>query len=563
MDRSTPAVKFVLRIGRYGLMLVPFVFLLLFFAYPLASIFDLSFRPDGMLDLSAFARLFSSEIYFNTFSFTIWQAFLSTALTVGLALPASLVFARYSFPGQSLIMSVATLPFVLPTVVVAAAFLSLLGPRGVINVFLMDLFTLAEPPVQLERTLTLILIVHIFYNFAIALRIISAYWAHQDERITESARVLGASGWRLWLYVWLPVLRPAILAASVLVFIFTFTSFGIVLILGGIRFATLEVQIYYQALNLFNLPMASALSVFQIGTMFVMMLIYTRLQRRISGRFQSRQLVARRPKKIGERLFVYGTVIVVVMLLFAPLGALVLRAFTAGGTLSLEYFAQLGSNPRGSVLFVAPIVAVGNSLIFALITTLAALVLGLLTAQIVSGTGRSRFGRWLDPLFMLPLAASAVTLGFGYIIALDEPPLNLRSSWILVPIAHTLVAVPFVVRSVLPALRNIPLSIREAAATLGAAPFQVWTNIDLPLMSRGLVVGATFAFTVSMGEFGASLFVARPESTTVPLVIFRLLNQPGISNYGQAMAMSTVLMLICAMSFILIERLRTAGVGEF
>jgi thiamine transport system permease protein len=214
------------------------------------------------------------------------------------------------------------------------------------------------------------------------------------------------------------------------------------------------------------------------------------------------------------------------------------------------------------VLFVPPIEAVANSLKFALGTTVLAVLLGMTTAYLLARR-KWRVAGLLDPLFMLPLATSAVTLGFGYIIALDEPPLNLRTSPLLIVFAHTLVATPFVVRNVLPLLRGIAPSIREAARVLGASPWQVWRLVDLPLISRGIVVGALFAFTVSMGEFGASLFIARPETPTMPIVIFRLLGQPGAQNYGQALAMSVLLMLVSASGFLLIERLRTAGVGEF
>jgi thiamine transport system permease protein len=248
--------------------------------------------------------------------------------------------------------------------------------------------------------------------------------------------------------------------------------------------------------------------------------------------------------------------------LFAPLLALVLRSFAGESGFTTQYYQLLSVNTRNSVLFVPPSQAVGNSVLFAALTTILALVLGLITAYLLSRSVGIA-SRWLDPLFMLPLATSAVTLGFGYIIALDEPPLNLRASPVLIPLAHTLVAMPFVVRSVLPAIRSIPPAIREAAQVLGASPGRVWWRIDMPLISRGLIVGATFAFTVSMGEFGASLFVARPDTPTMPVVIFRLLGQPGAINYGQAMAVSSLLMLVSALAFILIERLRTAGIGEF
>ena len=550
----------------YGLLLVPLIFLLLFFVYPLGSILNVSLRPEGQLDLSGFVRLVTSAYYRDTLIFTLWQAFLSTLLTVGLALPGAFIFTRYRFPGRSLLLSLATLPFVLPTVVVATAFTALIGPRGLANQALINVFGLESAPIQLQETLAIILIVHIFYNYAIALRMITSYWANQSTRMEESARMLGASGWRMWWHVRLPVLRPAITAAALLVYIFTFTSFGIVLILGGIRFSTLEVQIFYQARNIFNLPMAAALSLVQIGVMFLMMLFYTQLQQRMSSTdLRSAQRVSRPPQNLRERLWLLLNLGLMVVLLFAPLLALVVRSFTLGDDgLTLRYYEALTQNTRNSILFVPPLQAIGNSVAFALLTMLLALLLGILTAYLIAGRGISpRLSRWLDPLFMLPLATSAVTLGFGFIVALDRPPLNLRSSWLIIPIAHTLVAIPFVVRSVLPALRGIPRPVQEAASMLGAAPWRVWLLVDLPLISRGLIVGATFAFTVSMGEFGASLFVARPDTPTMPVVIYRLLGQPGTTNYGQAVAMSVLLMLVCAVSFVAIERVRKAGIGEF
>lgn len=560
MDRNRPALRWSW-MAWHGLRLVPVIFLALFFIYPLASIFLISLAPEGQLDLTGFSRLVTTAYYRETLWFTVWQAGLSTLLTMAFALPSAYVFVRYRFPGKSLFLSLATLPFVLPTVVVAAAFTALIGPRGLLNSVLMWTFTLETAPIQLDRSLTIILIVHVFYNYAVALRIITGFWANQNPRIEEAARVLGAHGWRLWWEIRLPILRPAIMAAALLVFVFTFTSFGVVLILGGPRFATLEVEIYRQAVNLFNLPVAAALSLVQIGFMFVVMLVYTRLQRRIAGDVVSVKRVTRTPRTQLERGLVVTNLIFMVVLLFVPLLALVIRSLTTGST-AFEYYQLLTVNSRNSVLFVPPIQAIGNSLVFALVTTFLAVALGMLAAYLLSGR-HSRLSRWLDPLFMLPLATSAVTLGFGYIIALDEPPLNLRASPLLIPIAHTLVAMPFVVRSILPALRAIPPSLQEAAQVLGASPRRVWWTVDLPLISRAVVVGATFAFTVSMGEFGASLFVARPDTPTIPIVIFRLLGQPGGTNYGQALAMSVVLMLVSAVGFVLIERLRTTGVGEF
>ncbi|MBI1256798.1 MAG: ABC transporter permease subunit [Chloroflexi bacterium] len=552
------------RLPLYLLFALPLIFLALFFFNPLLAILGVSLAPNGQLDLSGFAQILTTPYYRSTLWFTTWQAALSTLLTLALALPGAYVFARYRFPGKSLLLSLATLPFVLPTVVVAAAFMALIGQNGLVNQSLMGLFHLETPPIQLERTLTIILIVHVFYNYSVALRIISSFWTNQSPRLEEAARVLGANRWRIWWEVRLPILRPAILAAALLVFIFTFTSFGVILILGGSRFATLEVEIYRQATALFNLQIAAALSLVQIGLMFVLMIVYTRLQRQSSADLQSAQNVARQPRTRREKLFVGANLTLMIVLLLTPLAALVLRSFSSDSGLTTQFYTLLDTNTRNSVLFTPPIEAVGNSLRFALATTAMSVALGLITAYLLTRRdSRGWDGRWLDPIFMLPLATSAVTLGFGFIIALGKPPLNLRTSEILIPLAHTLVAMPFVVRSVLPAVRAISPNVRGAARVLGASPLQILRLIDLPLISRGLLVGATFAFTVSMGEFGASSFIVRPDTPTMPIVIYRLLGQPGATNYGQALAMSTILMAVCGVSFILIERARTLGIGEF
>ncbi len=543
------------------LFLLPLLFLSLFYFYPLLSLFDISLRPAGALDLSAFLRIVESDYYLGTLLFTVYQALLSTTATLLLALPCAFVFARFRFRGRSLLLSLATLPFVLPTVVVALAFATLLGEDGLLNDALRALFSLDYAPVQLERTLPLIIIAHVFYNFAVALRIMSGYWSSMGAAAEEAARCLGADEWALWRDIRLPLIRPALLSAGALVFIFCFTSFGVILILGGIRFATLEVQIYYQAVSIFNLPMAAALSIVQILSMLAMMALYTRSQKRLRLDLASGATLAKPARSALEKLALAACVGFMALLLFSPLLALLWRSIFVGGALDLRNYASLAESSRGSLLFIAPLESIFNSLRFAALTTGAAVFLGLCAAYLIERGGR--LGRLFDPLFMLPLATSAVTLGFGFIVALDEPPLNLRASWLIIPIAHTLVALPFVLRSVLPSLRALPPSLREAAALLGARPQTVFRTIDLPLLGRGIAVGATFAFTVSMGEFGASLFVAQRESVTMPVVIYRLIGDPGNASYRQALAMSVVLMLACACGFSLIERLRVAGVGEF
>jgi len=551
-------------IRTFAIRLLPLVFLSLFFFYPLLAIFRLSLAPQGSLDLTALSKLVSTTYYARTLWFTTWQAAVSTLLTVVLAMPAAYVFARYRFPGKGLLQALTTIPFVMPTIVVAAAFNALLGPRSRLNLALMALFGLQRPLINLQHTLWIILLAHVFYNYTVVLRIVGGFWANLNPRLEEAARVLGANRWRVFWQVTLPLLAPALVAAALLVFIFCFTSFGVVLILGGPRFATLEVEIYRQTVHLFNLPLAATLSLAQVTLTLAMTSVYTRLQARTARPLHLRpqQTTQRRPTRWRDRALVGGNVVFMVVLLLTPLLALAERSLWTGRGYALTNYSELFINRRGSVFFVPPVEAVRNSLTFAALTVVLALALGVIGAYLLAERG-SRLSRWLDPVFMLPLGTSAVTLGFGYIIALDRPPLNLRTSPLLIPLAHTLVAFPFVVRAVLPVLRGIHPHLRESASVLGASPARVWREIDLPIVGRALLVGAVFAFTISMGEFGATSLIARPQMPTMPVAIYRFLGQPGALNYGQALAMSTLLMLVCAVGFLGIERFRYGEVGEF
>ncbi len=545
------------------LLLLPLAFLAVFYFYPLAAILSYSLFPNGAPDFSGVETLVSDPYYLGVLWFTTWQAALSTLLTLLAALPVAYLLARYEFRGQSLIRAVTTIPFLMPTIVVAPAFIALLGPRGLLNLALMSGLGLATPPLQLLGTVPIILIAHVFYNFTIVLRLVGGFWANLDPQFEEAARVLGANRLRVFLDVTLPLIAPALLAAALLVFIFDFSSFGVILILGGSRLATLEVEIYRETAFLFNLQLAAVLSVLQIAFTFIFMVIYTRLQARVAVPLKLRPQEATRRPLTTARQKLLAALLIGAMLVFllAPLGVLLLESFDTPSGLSLANYLELGVNRRGSITFISPLDAVRNSLAFAGATVVLGVGLGLLAAYSILHAGR--LSALLDPLYLLPLSTSAVTLGFGFILALGRPPLDLRASPLIVPIAHTLVALPLVTRSLLPLLRDIKPNLREAAAVLGATPLRAWREVDLPLVARALAVGAVFAFTVSIGEFGATTLVARPEYSTIPLAIYRLLGQPGLTNYGQALALSSILMVVSALAIVLMEQFRAGEAAEF
>ncbi|GHF49260.1 iron ABC transporter permease [Streptomyces mashuensis] len=534
---------------RLGLMALPLAFFALFFAYPVAAITGRGLKEDGQWQLGRVGDVLTDPAIGHVLWFTTWQAAASTALTLLVALPGAYVFARLDFPGKGVLRAVVTVPFVLPTVVAGSAFLALLGRGGLLD----QLWG-----VRLDTTVWAILLAHVFFNYAVVVRTVGGLWAQLDPRQEEAARVLGASRLRAWRTVTLPALTPAVASAALMVFLFTFTSFGVVQILGGPRYATLEVEIYQQTAQLLDLPTAAVLTLVQFAAVGVLLAVHARTVRRSEAtlRLVDPAHTAHRPRGAAQWALLCGVLGTALLLVVVPLAVLVQRSLDGPGGDALAFYRALGSAESGGGTFtVAPLEAVGNSLEYALAATAVALLVGGLAAAALTRRA-GRLARGFDALLMLPLGTSAVTVGFGFLIALDEPPLDLRSSWLLVPLAQALVGVPFVVRTMLPVLRAVDARLREAAAVLGASPLRVWREVDLPLVGRAVAVAAGFAFAVSLGEFGATVFIARPDSPTLPVAVARLLARPGESTYGQAMALSTVLMLVCAAALLVLERVR-------
>ena len=502
---------------------MPVAFLAVFFLWPMLAILERSLVVDGSVDLPFDVLWRRSTL--ETAWFTLWLAALSTVLTLVAALPLTWALGRFSFRGRSVVEALVLVPFVLPTVVVASAFLALL-PGG------------------LERTVWAILLAHVFFNVAVVVRVVGSFWAGLDVRLDDAAATLGASPLQRHRRLTAPLLAPALASAASIVFLFCFTSFGVVVVLGGIRYATLEVEIYNQAARLFDLRAAAALALLQLVAVAATVLVSGRLERRLgSGRSRGRPA----PRPVGrDRLLVGVAVGGSLALLALPPLALVVRSFRVGSHYGVDHYASLLDETPA--LLVVPWHAVWNSLLFAAAAATVALAVGIPAAIAVA---RGHGG--LDALLMLPLGASAAMLGFGFLLAFDDP-LDLRSSAAIVPLAQSLVAIPFVVRSLVPALRALDARLGDAAAVLGASPRQVRREIELPLLARPLAVAAGLAFAVALGEFGATVFVSRADWPTVPVAIFRFLGRPGSDNVGTAMALSVVLMALVIAVALVSER---------
>jgi thiamine transport system permease protein len=262
-----------------------------------------------------------------------------------------------------------------------------------------------------------------------------------------------------------------------------------------------------------------------------------------------------------QRLAIGGAVSGLLLLQGVPIAALVERSLRVGDGYGFTHFQSLSAPTREAVLSVTPALAVRNSILFALAATLIAMLVG--TAAAAAAVGQSRLARAVDATLMLPLGTSAVTLGFGLLLAFRTGVFAGRGALLLVPLAQALVAIPFVVRTMLPVLRGIDERLREAAATLGAPPRRVWREIDVPIVSRAGLVAAGFAFAVTVGEFGATIFVARASHPTIPVAIYRALGLPGQVNLGRAMALSVLLAALTAVVVLLIDRIRVGSIGRF
>ncbi len=498
-----------------ALAALPLAGLLLFYAWPLGTLLARVLRPASVSDV------LGSPGLGRVLWFTAWQALVSTAATLAIGFAPAYVLARYRFPGRRLTLAIVTVPFMLPTVVVGAAFLALL-------------------PDRLHDTAFAVVIAHVFFNVAVMVRLVGAMWAVIPTDLTAAARTLGASPVQVLRHVVLPLMRPALWAAASVVFLFTFTSFGVVKLLGGPANTTLEVEIARRATTLGDIDGAAVLSVLQVVVLGAVVWWSARWQRRAATAFAGGR-TQRRARSRSERRWVPAVVVFTLAAMLAPIGAMVARSFRPGDRWSLTAWRTLGADEirPGISLGVDPLASLLVSLRYAMVAMVISAVVGGLAALAI-GAAR-RHGRLLDVGLMLPLGTSAVTIGLGMLITFDTDPVDWRAEWWLVPLGHALVAIPFVVRSVVPVLRAIPADQRAAATTLGASPLRAWYEVEVRRTWRPLAAGAGFAAAISLGEFGATTFLTRAGRDSMPIAIDHLLGRTGDVPRAQAFALAVVL----------------------
>ena len=514
-------------------------FFAVFYFGPLGRILWYGLSPENI------SRVFGAQSTWKIMWFTLWQAVISTVVSLCVGVLIANILTRFNFRGRGALRILATIPFVMPTVVVASAFLS-------IN----SIFHLEESIFNLEGTPFGIIAAHVFFNTAIVVRTLGGWWGQLTLDPEYAAKTLGAGTFRTFCLITLPRLKPALIAAGSLTFLFTFTSFGIILILGSLKQATIETEIWRYATQRTDIDTAAALGIAQLVIVVLMLVTNSRLRNKYGtselGSFASNNdnIYVSRYRK--TRL--YSGIAFIVLFLGTPLALLFERSLRSTNGYSLKHYQEIFTESQsGRFSIFETRTAIINSITWALLAMVIATFLGYLAAILLS-TPSTKISKPADVLFLLPLGTSGVLLGFGIIVTLNSSFWDIRSSWWIIPIAQAILGVGLVARIVGTALRDINPEIRDAAKVLGASDRKVWRHVDLPIISRSLIAGASFSFAIAIGEFGATAFLVRPQRPTIPTTIFNLLGRPGAATFGQAMALCVVLAAITGLSVGLLDR---------
>ncbi|MGB9964339.1 ABC transporter permease [Halobacterium hubeiense] len=494
------------------------------------------------------------------FGFTAWQAALSTLASVALGLPGAYVLARFEFPGRRTLQSLTILPFVLPSIMVVAGFVATFGTNGTLNGVLT---ALGLGKVELLYTLEVVVLAHAFYNAPLVTRMVASAWENVDASAVETARSLGASPLRAFRDVVAPQLLPALAASAVLTFVFTFMTFPIVLGLGGLQLATVEVWLYARVQQL-DYETAAALATLETAVSLGLTYVYLRYEARRAGGGAANPLPRDRlfaldlgdVKGVLVRAGVgaYGVAVAVVFL--APLASMVLASVGGLSDPTLEWWRFLLEQQAGSRT--QPSVAVRNSLLFGVGALALALPMGVVIAAFSARGGRGR--KVVDAVLMAPIAVSGIVVGFGMLQSLvfGVELFGYRVSVVgaaVVVAAHAIAGYPFVVRNVAPMLAAVDDRLVESARALGASRVRALYDVELPLVWPGVLAGAAFAFALSIGEFDATVLLAGENAYTMPVALKRyLVDRAAGPSVGPAAAMGTILLAVTAASFVVIDR---------
>lgn len=508
---------------------------LVVYGWPLAAVLRRSITGVAGRDGLSWATwsVLTEDRIVSLFGFTLAQTAASVAVVCALGVPMGWALARLSFPGRAIVDAVVMVPFVLPTLTVASAVAAAVGGL----------------PESNAARFALIVAAHVCLNLGLMVRSVSAAVAAVPLYVEESAQSLGRGAVRSVRDTTLKLIRPQIINAALLVSMFCLTSFGVIVALGSASVSTIEVEVWFLSTRSLDLASAAVLVIAQLAVILVLIIIQGIVSSRATPRVASLGVRRRSMRRRSDRVLALFTVVITAVVAGGPLVALVIRSLRTSHGWGLGHYRTLFDTPPpgmpGARTALRPgdvAGALGYSVAGAGIATIVALLLA--APLVVAASRDGALGRIIDRLLIVPMCISAATLGLGFLLAYSAEPLDLRGTWIVVPLVQAATAAPVAARLLLGSVRSLDHSPFEAAAMLGAGRVRRWFTIGVPLLGRPVAVAAGFAFAMAIGEFGATVFLARNDAPTVPILISRLIGRAGPANFGAAMALSVILAAI-------------------
>lgn len=465
-----------------------------------------------------------SEADWAAIRFTLWQALLSAMISVALAIPVARALARRRFWGREILITLLGAPFLLPVIVAVFGLLAIFGRSGFLNA---GLTAIGAEPISIFG-LHGVVLAHVFLNLPLATRLLLQGWQSIPAERFRLAASLNMGSGAILRHLEIPMLLRAAPPAALVIFVICTTSFAVALTLGGgPRATTVELAIY-QALRFdFDLTRAAMLSVVQLlitGSMALITLYWATPP--TFGKGFDRPVERWDARGAMHRALDSASIAITAAFLIIPVAAVFLRG--------IENITDLPNAVWASAW---------RSLIVAATST--GLVLcGALTMSLATSRLKGR-ARWIEGTGLLALAASPLVLGTGLFVMVFPFIDPSRLALPVTALINALVALPFALRVLIPAVRDVEVAFGPLADSLGIAGFARMRLLILPRIRRPLGFSAGLAAALSMGDLGVVALFADPETATLPLQLYRLMGA-----YRMDDAAGASLLLLC-LSFLL------------
>ncbi|MBM7702369.1 ABC transporter permease [Metabacillus iocasae] len=533
-------------------LLIPVLLVLVAYVlYPSLRTLIESLHKDGVWTFSHYSDFFTQESKTNLEALwnSVYISLLSVLFSALIGIPLAFIFNRYDFPGRSFFASAAIMPIVLPSLVGVMAFMFLYGETGLIPNAIKDLFGLDDVPFKIGGV-SGILIVHAYTMYVYFYMTVSSAIHKIDPSLEEAAYNLGASRFKVFWRVTFPLLTPAIVAASLLVFMISMASFSAPFLLAG-GYRVLSLQIYFSKIN-GDMEVAATQSVI-LSIVSISFLLFMRwYQNRKDYRMASKGIGAHRSEVSNPimkwSLVVTGIIGVIILLL--PHLTILLLSLVPDGTWTWQTYPTVFNGENYRLLFEDPNVfkPLKNSLILSVVATAGNFVFGVIASYVL--VKRKFVGKsFVDILVMIPWALPATVIGMNLIFAFNEPTIFsfgqilVGTFWIL-PLAYFIRHIPLVVRSTNAVLEQLDDSIEEASRSLGAKWFYTFRKVILPLIMPGVLAGTLLSFVESVGEFPTSVLLYTLSNRPISIEI---MNQLRMFNMGQAAAYGMIQIALIAL----------------